>query len=166
MHRRKLHQSPYQAQVVQTPWGQAVLLATPRGLQSLRFFGSVQRTPTQEAPTAPQEHLVQAAVELSAYAARTVRAFSVTLDFDDATAFQRSVWLASVQIPYGETRSYRWIAERIGHPGAARAVGNALHVNPLPLFIPCHRVVSSTGSLGGFAYGLELKQHLLLHERN
>ena len=86
------------------------------------------------------------------------------LDFSRGTAFQRAVWQAMLEIPRGETRSYGWLAERIGRPGAARAVGQAVGANPLPLLVPCHRVIASDGGLGGFGGGLEMKEALLRHE--
>lgn len=77
------------------------------------------------------------------------------------TPFQRAVWQALQTIPYGQTRSYGDIARQIGRPKAFRAVGMANHENPIPIFIPCHRVVGSDGSLTGYAGGLELKKALL-----
>jgi len=71
------------------------------------------------------------------------------------------VWQATRLIPYGETRSYLWVAVQIGKPGAARAVGQALGRNPLPVIIPCHRVIASDGGLGGFTGGLVMKRRLL-----
>jgi methylated-DNA-[protein]-cysteine S-methyltransferase len=91
--------------------------------------------------------------------------FSDKLDLSQGTAFQRSVWKATRQIPRGQTRSYSQIARQIGKPGAARAVGQALGKNPLPVFIPCHRVVKSDGSLGGFTGGLAMKRRLLSLEK-
>ena len=82
------------------------------------------------------------------------------------TTFQRRVLSAVAEIPYGKTRSYGEIARKIGSPGAARAVGSALHANPLPLVIPCHRVIGSNGSLVGFGGGKKLKAFLLEHERD
>lgn len=84
------------------------------------------------------------------------------------TEFQRKVWRALLDIPYGETESYGALARRIGCPGGARAVGLANHNNPLPILIPCHRVVGAKGQLTGYAGGLELKQVLLAleHEKN
>ncbi len=87
--------------------------------------------------------------------------FPDMLDLSAATPFQREVWEATRLIPYGETRSYKWVAERIKKPGAARAVGQALGRNPLPVIIPCHRVLASNGGLGGFNGGLEMKRFLL-----
>ncbi|WP_365925047.1 methylated-DNA--[protein]-cysteine S-methyltransferase [uncultured Pseudoflavonifractor sp.] len=77
------------------------------------------------------------------------------------TEFYRSVWRALEAIPYGETRSYRDIAQAVGRPRAVRAVGQANHHNPIPIIIPCHRVVGANGSLTGYAGGLELKERLL-----
>ncbi len=83
------------------------------------------------------------------------------LDLSRATPFQREVWEITRLIPYGETRSYAWVAEQIKKPRAMRAVGQALGKNPLPIIVPCHRVVASDGKLGGFSGGLEMKRYLL-----
>ena len=87
--------------------------------------------------------------------------FSDEVDLSGATPFQREVWGKTRLIPYGETRSYSWVAEQIGKPGAARAAGQALGRNPLPVVIPCHRVVAGDGKLCGFAGGLDMKRQLL-----
>ncbi|HJX12651.1 MAG TPA: methylated-DNA--[protein]-cysteine S-methyltransferase [Dehalococcoidales bacterium] len=87
--------------------------------------------------------------------------FRDKLDFSPATGFQRAVWRAARRIPYGETRSYGWLAGQIGRPGAARAVGQALGRNPLPVIVPCHRVLGGGGGLGGYRGGLEVKRFLL-----
>jgi methylated-DNA-[protein]-cysteine S-methyltransferase len=87
--------------------------------------------------------------------------FPDDLDLDGATLFQREVWEAARLIPRGETRSYSWLAGRIGRPGAARAVGQALGRNPLPVIVPCHRVLAADGGLGGFSGGLDMKRLLL-----
>jgi methylated-DNA-[protein]-cysteine S-methyltransferase len=81
------------------------------------------------------------------------------------TTFTRRVLKAAMEIPWGETRSYSWVARRIGEPGAARAVGQALGRNPVPLMIPCHRVIKEDGSLGGFGQGTDWKERLLELER-
>lgn len=93
-----------------------------------------------------------------------VVAFNDNFDLPLSTNFERRVWSATSLIPYGEVRSYSWIAAQIGAPRAARAVGNALGRNPLPIIIPCHRVVAKNG-LGGFAGGLRIKRRLLKLER-
>jgi len=87
--------------------------------------------------------------------------FRVPLDWSGATAFQRKVWRVLRRIPYGETRSYAWVAQQIGCPRAARAVGAACKANPIPILVPCHRVVRSDGGLGGFSGGLARKRALL-----
>ncbi len=88
-------------------------------------------------------------------------AFPDKLDLSRATLFQREVWETTRLIPYGETRSYAWVAEQIKKPRAVRAVGQALGKNPLPIIVPCHRVVASHGKLGGFGGGVEMKRYLL-----
>ena len=87
--------------------------------------------------------------------------FPDKLDLSGATPFQRSVWQAARLIPYGQTRSYAWLAGQAGSPGAARAVGQVLGRNPLSIIIPCHRVLASNGGLGGFSGGLQMKRFLL-----
>ena len=87
--------------------------------------------------------------------------FRDRLDLSGATTFHRAVWDATVSIPYGETRTYAWVAQHIGKPQALRAVGSALARNPFPIIVPCHRVVASNGNPGGFRGGLELKRRLL-----
>lgn len=82
------------------------------------------------------------------------------------TPFQKKVWLALIKIPYGQTRSYKEIAQGIGHPKAFRAVGNANSQNPIPLIIPCHRVINHNRDLGGFRYGTKVKKMLLDLEKN
>jgi methylated-DNA-[protein]-cysteine S-methyltransferase len=88
----------------------------------------------------------------------------VKLDLRSATPFSKRVWRATSKIPYGQVRSYAWVAEKLGNPDAARAVGGALGRNPVPIFIPCHRVLDSDGGLGGFGAGLPLKRWLLALE--
>ena len=88
-------------------------------------------------------------------------AFPYEVDLSGATSFQREVWEITRLIPYGETRSYRWVAEQIKRPGAMRAVGQALGRNQLAIVVPCHRVVASDGGFGGFGGGVEMKRYLL-----
>ena len=87
--------------------------------------------------------------------------FPEELDLSAATPFQREVWEITRLIPYGETRSYTWVAEQIGKPKALRAVGQALGSNPLPVIVPCHRVLNIDGKLGGYSRGVEMKRYLL-----
>jgi methylated-DNA-[protein]-cysteine S-methyltransferase len=105
--------------------------------------------------------LDDAAAQLDAYFARDLIEFDLPLDFD-GTEFQRQCWLALASIPYGQTVSYGEQARRLGlGPDAARAVGAANGQNPLPLVLPCHRVIGADGSLTGFGGGLHLKRFLL-----
>ena len=93
--------------------------------------------------------------------------FPIDLDLEGCTGFQRDVWEVTSKIPYGQLRSYGWIAAEIGRPQAARAVGQALGINRLPIIVPCHRVIRSDGSLGGFSGGLHWKKKLIeLEKRN
>lgn len=91
--------------------------------------------------------------------------FDFPLDLSGGTPFQKMVWEKLREIPYGESRSYKWVAEQIRHPLAARAVGMANNKNPLPPVIPCHRVIGSDGSLTGYASGLHVKKYLLKMEK-
>lgn len=103
--------------------------------------------------------------QLQAYlAGRPVR-FRFRLDPSAGTAFQQQVWRALLKIPRGQTRSYAWVARQIGRPRAVRAVANACGANPAPILVPCHRVIASDGSLGGFGGGLAMKKKLLALER-
>jgi len=88
-------------------------------------------------------------------------AFPDALDLSAVSPFQRAVWQTTREIPYGQTRSYGWLASRVGKPRAARAVGQALGANPWPIIVPCHRVVASDGRLGGYGGGLDTKERLL-----
>ena len=88
----------------------------------------------------------------------------IPIRIDRGTDFQNKVWETILQIPYGEVRSYKWIAERIGKPKAVRAVGSAVGANPVSILNPCHRVIRSSGALGGYGGGLERKRQLLALE--
>ena len=108
--------------------------------------------------------LRRAAAQLEEYFAGERTAFDLPLA-PAGTDFQLEVWRALLDIPYGETRSYRQIAEAVGRPAACRAVGGANHRNPLSLVIPCHRVIGADGGLVGYGGGLDRKRSLLLLER-
>jgi methylated-DNA-[protein]-cysteine S-methyltransferase len=103
---------------------------------------------------------VDAVEQLEAYFAGELTAFDIELDMR-GTEFQRRVWTALLTIPYGETRSYGEIAEQVGAPGAARAVGLANGHNPIAIIVPCHRVIGASGSLTGYGGGLDRKKTLL-----
>lgn len=139
-----------------SPIGPLTLLEESNALVELRFSdeGLHEETPL----------LLQAQAELLAYFAGELLAFSVPLQ-PHGTAFRHLVWKALQEIPYAQTCSYRDIAVRIKSPKAMRAVGTACGANPLPVFIPCHRVITSQGGLGGYSGGLPIKQALLRLEQ-
>jgi methylated-DNA-[protein]-cysteine S-methyltransferase len=99
--------------------------------------------------------------ELTMYFKGSKSDFSQKTKFLTGTEFERKVWNALMKIPFGETRSYKWVAEKVGRPAATRAVGRALSKNPIPVVVPCHRVIESDGSIGGFSSGVETKRRLL-----
>jgi len=109
--------------------------------------------------------LKKAAGALRAYLAGEKNAFADLPLNPKGTTFQKQVWQALLEIPYGETISYKQLAQAVGNPSASRAVGNANGKNPIFVIIPCHRVIGADGSLTGFAYGLEIKKKLLGIER-
>ncbi|HWR61247.1 MAG TPA: methylated-DNA--[protein]-cysteine S-methyltransferase [Clostridia bacterium] len=120
----------------------------------------------EEEQTEATPLLKEAAGQLGAYFAGKLREFSLPLE-PEGTEFMKQVWLALCGIPYGETTTYGEIAKRVGKPKAARAVGLANNRNPIPIIIPCHRVIGADGSLTGYGGGLDLKRKLLdLEKRN
>lgn len=143
---------------------------TPHGKITLASDGqSLTRVLPGEAALdgvyAPNAITNLASTELQEYFAGHRRMFDVPLH-PAGTAFQAEVWRAIELIPYGQTRTYSEVAESIGRPGAARAVGSAANANPLPIIIPCHRVVPASGGIGGYAFGTNMKQFLLDLERH
>src|SRR5205085_10993638 len=108
--------------------------------------------------------LCEAKQQIDEYFAGSRERFDVPLA-PAGTSFQRAVWNAIAEVPHGATRTYANLAERVGHPGSARAAGAATGRNPLSIIVPCHRIVGSDGSLTGYAGGLDRKRHLLALER-
>jgi len=154
-----------------SPIGALELASTPRGLAALALGQNGQ--PWLEewlARTFPQAEVRQAAGEHDPYARQVGeyfhegrRAFDLPLDVH-GTPFQKRVWVEVARIPYGRTATYSMLAVLVDRPAASRAVGAANGANPLPLVIPCHRVVGADGSLTGYGGGLPLKRWLLVHE--
>lgn len=107
------------------------------------------------------QHLKAARKAIRTYFAGNRHILDLPLDLDGQPLFRRKVWGVLRTIPYGRVRSYGWVARKIGTPHAARAVGGACGDNPIPLIVPCHRVVGGDGSLGGFSSGLPAKKRLL-----
>jgi O-6-methylguanine DNA methyltransferase len=147
------------------------LAATDRGICGLSFVESTLQFLTEMARATGIEAwdrdscpmLGLAAVQLSEYFTARRREFQLPLDLR-GTAFQQKVWNALLEIPYGETRSYAALARSIGEPKAFRAVGAANGANPVAVIVPCHRVISSGGGLGGYGGGVALKKRLLALE--
>ena len=145
--------------VIQSPVGPLTLTGTEEALTRLSFGGG------QAGADSPSPALELAARELAEYFAGARREFTVPLA-PEGTAFQLAVWSALREIPYGATASYRDIAVRLGKPGGAVAVGQANSRNPIPIIIPCHRIIGAGGQLVGYTGGLEIKRFLLrLEER-
>ncbi len=103
-------------------------------------------------------------VEIEAYFKGTLKNFSHPMKFITGTEFEQRVWQALRLIPFGETRTYKWLAEEVGSPRGNRAVGRALSKNPIPIVLPCHRIIESTGKLGGYTPGKDIKRRLLAME--
>ncbi|MBI5676772.1 MAG: methylated-DNA--[protein]-cysteine S-methyltransferase [Nitrospirae bacterium] len=99
--------------------------------------------------------------ELESYFQGSNAGFGQQIRFLTGTDFERKVWASLKDIPYGETRTYKWIAEKAGSPSATRAAGRALSKNPVPIVLPCHRVIESDGSVGGYSSGINMKIRLL-----
>lgn len=145
--------------------GQLALYAQPTGLTAVQWLpsGPIPGEPMAMASASPEETtelLASATRQLQLYFSGRLRQFDLPLA-PAGTPFQLAVWTALRQIPYGTTVSYQTVAERIGRPLAARAVGQAIHRNPLPIIIPCHRVIAKDGRVHGFAWGTAWKQSLL-----
>jgi len=102
--------------------------------------------------------------ELAEYFEKIRQEFTCETIFTEGTEFEKKVWETLKEIPYGETRTYKWLAEKIGRPQAFRAVGNALGKNPIPIIFPCHRVIEADGSIGGYSGGVNIKRRLLEFE--
>jgi O-6-methylguanine DNA methyltransferase len=131
---------------------------------SLNGVGAYGGTPIRTEAATAARHLRTARTAIVAYLAGKARSFAIPLDWGDHSPFQMKVWGVLQSIPYGRVRSYGWVARKIGKPRAARAVGAACGANPVPLLVPCHRVVAGDGSLGGFSGGLPNKKRLLTLE--
>jgi len=148
--------------VITTPIGKLTLVASAKGLCEINF-GSDNRTGTTFQSAVAKRHLDATERQLREYFGGKREKFSLKLDLS-GTAFQESAWRALATIPYGQTISYSQQAKRIRKPLAVRAVGSANGKNPVAIVLPCHRVISADGSLGGYAGGLSIKRKLLALE--
>lgn len=159
---------PCVAQQLVTPVGILQLNANPYGLSHLTVVGS-SRTDiplannTADDVNRAKAHICEAVEQLEQYFAGKRLEFELALA-PKGTDFQRQVWQALLDVDYGQSCSYADIAEQIGRPKAVRAVGAANGANPIAIIVPCHRVIGKNGKLTGYAYGLEMKQQLLMLE--
>ncbi len=152
--------------ILPSPVGDLTMVASDIGIAALLWEGDDPRRVRidrgEQAPDHPL--LLEASRQLRAYFSGRLTRFDLPLDFI-GTDFQKKIWSALLQIPFGEVRSYGAIAAAIGSPSASRAVGAANGRNPISIIAPCHRVIGGTGALTGFAGGLEAKRYLLDHEQ-
>jgi methylated-DNA-[protein]-cysteine S-methyltransferase len=149
---------------MESPLGGILLVGEPAGLRRIAFLAGnrpLAPDPAWEPGEAPFREAVR---QLEAYFAGTLTGFDLPL-LPQGTPFQRTVWQALCEIPYGETISYGSLARRIGRPTASRAVGAANGRNPLPIVVPCHRVIGENGKLTGYYGGVHLKAGLLALEQ-
>lgn len=156
--------SIYTITELKSPLGPITLISTEKGLNSLLFepsYLSIQNFQTASIPlniiNAQDSNAAQQLIE---YFEGRRKEFAIPLDLD-GTPFRKKVWKALLSIPYGQTMSYGQIASHIGKPKASRAVGQACGANPVPIIVPCHRVLTSSGSLGGYTGGTHIKNALL-----
>jgi len=159
--------SPLIAVIAETRLGWAGDALSEHGIRYATLFHKSRAAVAAELATygakeQPDDRAEEIISLLKAYADGDGRALeSFPVDPPRGEAFQHAVWMSLREIPCGETRSYGWIARKLGQPTASRAVGASVGANPVPLWLPCHRVIGSDGSLTGFAGGLEMKRKLL-----
>lgn len=137
---------------------------SPVGTLYLIFTGNVLREIDFKKPVEVLRKGVASSIikkELRYYFENGKEEFTQKIDLTNGTEFEKRVWLTLKEIPYGETRTYKWVAGKVGKPNAFRAVGQALSRNPLPIILPCHRVIESHGALGGYSWGVDIKRRLL-----
>lgn len=149
-----------------TPTGEFSIALDEKGAVAATAFGgldALKKRGRKLDATRDAAKLSPAREQVLAYFAGTLRKFTLPLS-PEGTAFQKNVWAALRRIPFGKTRSYGEIAAEVGNPKASRAVGRANGTNPICLIVPCHRVIGADGSLTGFAFGENIKRHLLEHE--
>lgn len=148
---------------MESPAGTLWITVSDRGLVSVAFRrdAGTATAPGKAGEPLAEEKTRMCREQLREYFGGKRREFTLALDLRNGTDFQRRCWDALLRIPYGQTRSYRDIADEIGHPTAFRAVGQANHHNPIAIIIPCHRVITADGKLCGYGGGLPVKKMLL-----
>jgi methylated-DNA-[protein]-cysteine S-methyltransferase len=158
--------------IYKSPWGWMGISETTKGIDAIVLPKATRQSVLSELQggSAPlldgqvSSRLREAQAQLLDYLAGTRRSFDLSLDLSRGTSFQQKVWRTLRRISYGQLRSYQWVAIRVGGRRYARAVGNAVGANPMPIVIPCHRIVAHDASLGGFSGGLPTKRKLLTLE--
>ena len=148
--------------IVSSPFGKLTLVASEKGLVAIDVRNNAKQKATAKNQSA-QAILIETKKQLGQYFAGKRTSFDVALDLV-GTEFQVKAWRALCRIPFGKTISYGQQASNIKKPKAFRAVGSANGKNPIPIIVPCHRVVASDGSLGGYSLGLKMKKQLLALE--
>ena len=151
---------PHAQRSLRTPIGVLRVTADEKGVTSIE---RASRATSRRGSLAAQRHAERGVRELREYFAGERTKFTVPLHLE-GTSFQARAWAAMLKIPYGRTVSYAEQAKSMHSPRAVRAVGSANGANPIPIIVPCHRVVASNGGLGGYAFGLAMKRWLLAHE--
>ena len=149
---------------IESPLGPLLLAADDAGLRHIVFATEKRAVPPEPAWHEDRGPLKETVRQLTAYFAGQLESFDLPLA-PEGTPFQLDVWKCLCDIPYGKTISYGELARRIGNPNASRAVGLANGANPIPIVIPCHRVIGSNGKLTGYGGGLPIKEKLLALER-
>ena len=147
-----------------SPLGPLLLVADDAGLRQINFPRNGHPAPVEVGWREDASLLKKTIAQLRAYFAGELEDFDLALA-PDGTTFQQKVWDQLLNIPYGQTISYGELAKRIGNPNASRAVGLANGSNPIPIIIPCHRVIGSNGKLTGYGGGLPIKEKLLALEK-
>jgi methylated-DNA-[protein]-cysteine S-methyltransferase len=150
--------------IFESPVGSMMAVGDDEALRFVQLPGSFDPAGLPPDRAGTPAALAATLEQVEAYFDHRLTSFSLPLD-PAGTDFQRSVWWALADIPYGSTESYGQLAARVGRPTAYRAVGLANGRNPIPLVLPCHRVIGSNGSLTGYGGGLDLKRRLLDHEQ-
>ena len=152
-----------QSAYYQSPIGYLEIIANDNALVAIKQAQAVPAKAKNNSSTS-NKVINQTITELKDYFSGKTKQFSVPISFK-GTEFQNKIWNTLLTIPYGQTTSYAEIAKKIGNPKAVRAVGSAIGRNPIPVIIPCHRVITSDGKMGGFAWGIDVKKELLKVER-
>ncbi|MFA8434309.1 MAG: methylated-DNA--[protein]-cysteine S-methyltransferase [Marinifilaceae bacterium] len=149
--------------VFNSKYGAILVCADTEGIRQINFQDGKNFTPIESDWIHSREKLEAAVEQLKAYFAGEIQNFELPLA-PRGTDFQQRVWKALRNIPFGETRTYQDIAIELGNPNTSRAVGLANSLNPIPIVIPCHRVIGKNGKLTGYSGGMKLKEKLLMHE--